>query len=105
MRLLALVALLSILLPRIATADPAKDADDELYSCKKGAGTVAVAFKPDTEVKDLITWAMGFTCKSFMLDTPRVAGRKVTLIVPNRMSQLEAYNLFVAALQTAGLAV
>ena len=105
MRLLALVALLSILLPRVATADPAKDADDELYTCHKGTGTVAVAFKPDTEVKDLITWAMGFTCKSFMLDTPRVAGRKVTLIVPNRMSQLEAYNLFVAALQTAGLAV
>ena len=30
MRLLALVAVLSIL-PRLATADPAKDADDELY--------------------------------------------------------------------------
>jgi len=104
MRLLALVAVLSIL-PRLATADPAKDADDELYSCKKNQGLISVAFKPDTEVKDLITWAMGFTCKSFMLDTPRIAGRKVTLIVPNRMSQVEAYNLFLAAMQTAGLAI
>jgi len=80
--------------------------DDALYSCKKRTGQVAVTFKPETELKDLITWVMGFTCKNFMLD-PRIVstGKKVTVIAPNKMSAQEAYNVFLAALSTMGLTV
>ena len=80
--------------------------DDALYSCKKKSGMVAVTFKPETELKDLIAWAMGFTCKNFLLD-PRIVstGKKVTVIAPNKMSATEAYNLFLASLSTMGLTV
>jgi general secretion pathway protein D len=85
---------------------PAPGQDDALYSCKKRTGQVAVTFKPETELKDLITWVMGFTCKNFMLD-PRIVstGKKVTVIAPNKMSAREAYNVFLAALSTMGLTV
>ena len=80
--------------------------DDALYSCKKKSGMVAVTFKPETELKDLIAWAMGFTCKNFLLD-PRIVstGKKVTVIAPNKMSAAEAYTLFLASLSTMGLTV
>src|SRR5687768_15709062 len=85
---------------------PAPGEDDALYSCKKRTGQVAVTFKPETELKDLITWVMGFTCKNFLLD-PRIVstGKKVTVIAPNKMSAQEAYNLFLAALSTMQLTV
>jgi len=87
------------------TTAPAPE-DEALYACKKRTGQVAVTFKPETELKDLITWVMGFTCKNFLLD-PRIVstGKKVTVIAPNKMSAQEAYNLFLASLSTMGLAV
>ncbi|MDB4959270.1 MAG: ral secretion pathway protein [Myxococcales bacterium] len=88
-------------------ASPAPAAEDEaLYSCKKRTGQVAVTFKPETELKDLITWVMGFTCKNFILD-PRIVstGKKVTVIAPNKMSPEEAYNVFLAALSTMQLTI
>ncbi|MEO8845146.1 MAG: type II secretion system secretin GspD [Kofleriaceae bacterium] len=80
--------------------------DDTLYSCKKKTGNVAVTFKPETELKDLIAWVMGFTCKNFILD-PRIVstGKKVTVIAPLKMSQQEAYRVFLVALSTMGLTV
>jgi general secretion pathway protein D len=80
--------------------------DDPLYACGKRTGPIAVTFKPETELKDLITWVMGFTCKNFILD-PRIVstGKKVTVIAPLKMSQGEAYNVFLAALSTMGLTV
>jgi general secretion pathway protein D len=80
--------------------------DDTLYSCKKKTGMVAVTFKPETELKDLIAWVMGFTCKNFILD-PRIVstGKKVTVIAPLKMSQTEAYRVFLVALSTMGLTV
>ena len=94
--------------PRIAFAQPAATGtpgasatgeDDALYSCKRRTGQVAVTFKPETELKDLITWVMGFTCKNFILD-PRIVstGKKVTVIAPNKMSTTEAYRVFLVAL-------
>ena len=65
-----------------STPPPAVNGEDEaLYACKKRTGQVAVTFKPETELKDLITWVMGFTCKNFILD-PRIVstGKKVTVI-------------------------
>ena len=92
--------------PAASAPPPASGEDDALYSCKKRTGQVAVTFKPETELKDLITWVMGFTCKNFMLD-PRIVstGKKVTVIAPNKMSASEAYNVFLAALSTMGLTV
>lgn len=86
---------------------PASASDDQpVYVCKHASGTVAVNFKPESELKDLITWAMGFTCKNFILD-PRIVstGKKVTVIAPNKMTATDAYRLFLASLSTMGLTV
>jgi general secretion pathway protein D len=85
---------------------PQQPQDDPLYACGKRTGPIAVTFKPETELKDLITWVMGFTCKNFILD-PRIVstGKKVTVIAPLKMTQGEAYNVFLAALSTMGLTV
>jgi general secretion pathway protein D len=112
----ALVALL-IALPRGALAQPGKEldaagtvtaaaGDEALYSCGTHKGAVAVTLKPETEVKELVTWVMGFTCRNFILD-PRIVstGKKVTVIAPNKMSPAEAYQMFLVALSTVGLTV
>lgn len=80
--------------------------DDVLYSCKEKTGEVSVTFKPETDVKDLVTWVMGFTCKNFVID-PRIlsTNRKVTVIAPNKMSVGQAYRVFLVALSTIGLTV
>jgi general secretion pathway protein D len=89
--------------------DKDKDAGDDepLYSCGKKTGDVTVTFKPETELKDLITWVEGFTCKSFVLNPSVVAtsGKKVSIIVPTKMSPQDAYRLFLVALSTMNLTV
>ncbi len=107
------IAIVLVLLGGIASADtvseketPVAGEDDALYSCKTRTGMVAVTFKPETELKDLVTWVMGFTCKNFIFD-PRIVstGKKVTVIAPNRMSATEAYRVFLVSLKTIGLTV
>ena len=94
-RLLVLLALVSsapALAQPAGNGSAATASDDQpVYVCKHATGTVAVNFKPESELKDLITWAMGFTCKNFILD-PRIVstGKKVTVIAPMRMSASEA---------------
>jgi general secretion pathway protein D len=104
---------ITIAQPAPATATPGAGSgatpageDEALYSCRKRTGQVAVTFKPETELKDLITWVMGFTCKNFILD-PRIVstGKKVTVIAPNKMSSIEAYRVFLVALSTMGLTI
>ncbi|HEV7559446.1 MAG TPA: secretin N-terminal domain-containing protein, partial [Kofleriaceae bacterium] len=91
--------------PKHSEAEPPGD-DDVLYACKEKTGEVSVTFKPQTELKDLVTWVMGFTCKNFVLD-PRIIStdRKVTVIAPNKMSTREAYRVFLTALSTMGLTI
>ncbi len=114
---MAAMLIAGMIAPRVTLAQPAPDpkapaggtpaaGDDALYSCGKKVGPVSVSFKPETELKDLITWVMGFTCKNFLLD-PRIVstGKKVTIIAPLKMSQGEAYNVFLAALSTMGLTI
>ncbi|MFT3698542.1 MAG: type II secretion system secretin GspD [Kofleriaceae bacterium] len=107
--------LLAMLIPAIASADPEvpvvdksaeKPEDAQLYHCDKKIGQVNITFKPETELKDLVAWAMGFTCRNFMYE-PGLAQRvkKVTIIAPNSMSPQDAYKVFVAALSTMGLTV
>ncbi|CAN5912274.1 hypothetical protein BH11MYX2_BH11MYX2_01220 [soil metagenome] len=86
-------------------ATPGEDA--KLYSCKKpSTATIEVTFKPETQIQDLVTWVMGFTCKNFIYAPHIVAtGRKITIIAPSKMTVGEAYRLFLASLSTLGLAV
>lgn len=80
--------------------------DESPYSCKQKASDVEVTFKSELELKDLLTWAVGFTCRKFVLD-PRVVatGRKVTLIAPGKQTPAQAWDMFTTALGTMGLTV
>jgi general secretion pathway protein D len=117
--LLSSAVIAGLLVPRVAWTQPAPTPpptgsnapaggnDDKLYSCGKNTTQpVSVSFKPETELKDLITWVMGFTCRNFILD-PRIVstGKKVTIIAPLKMTPQEAYNVFLAALSTMGLTI
>ena len=86
--------------------DPAAGEDDTLYRCKKSTGMVTVSLKPETELKDLITWVMGFTCKNFVYDAAIMQRtKKITIISPNKMSPPDAYRLFLVAMSTMGVTV
>ncbi|MBA3500385.1 MAG: type II secretion system secretin GspD [Myxococcota bacterium] len=91
---------------KIGVETPVTGEDEALYRCKSRTAEVAVSFKPDMELKELMTWVVGFTCKNFILD-PRVVatGKKVTVIAPNKMSATEAYRMFLVALSTMNLTV
>jgi general secretion pathway protein D len=94
-------------------AQPAPDKDKKLpgddstlYSCHKSDKPVQVSFKPETELKEILAWVEGFTCKNFVLD-PRIVstGKKVTIISPAKMTPQDAYRVFLVALSTMGLTV
>ncbi|HEX3763345.1 MAG TPA: type II secretion system secretin GspD [Kofleriaceae bacterium] len=92
---------------RPAAAETAASAETEpLFRCKSHPGPVVVTFKADTELKDLITWVMGFTCKNVLMD-PRLSAtsRRVSLVTPSAMSPEDAYQVFLAALATINLTV
>ena len=78
------------------------------YSCKiPPAGTkLTVSLAPDTSVRDLGTWVAGFTCKNvvFATDVAKLA-TKVTIIAPTALTPKQAVELFVDALEAAGLEV
>src|SRR5438067_10713453 len=108
MRKLIILAIVTLASPVFAqpagtTPPPAQPAsgDEPIYVCKHVTGPVSVNFKPESELKDLIAWAMGFTCKNFILD-PRIVstGKKVTVMAPSKMSPQDAYRLFLVALST-----
>src|SRR5688572_25806210 len=103
---LAGVASADTTVERPASEKPIAGEDEALYACKNASGPVALTFKPETELKELITWAMSFTCRNFILDPRIVAtGKKVTVIAPNKMTAVEAYRLFLVALSTINLTV
>lgn len=109
-------ALLVVLGPAIARAQPTGggigDSDDSvaedasLYNCGKAHGKIVVNFKPEVGLKDLITWAMGFTCKNFIYSAS-IGGRnqEVTIIAPKRMLPAQAWRLFLVSLQSMNLTV
>ena len=108
MILRALVLAFVLLAPSLAAGDSAKERvageDEQLYRCKKSAGEVVVSFKPEIEIRELVTWASGFTCKEFIFD-PRIVARKLTIVAPNKMTPPEAYRMFLVALQSANYTV
>ena len=89
-----------ILLTRVARADD----EEALYNCKRKPTAVQVNLKPEIEVKELIAWAVGFTCKQIVYDARIITGRKVTVIAPGPQTPEEAYKLFETALHTIGYA-
>jgi len=113
-RVLGAFLVAALLAPPAALAQPAPEKsvpppapqDDPTYKCGKQSGPVAVNFKPETELKEIIAWVMGFTCRNYILD-PRIVstGKKVTIMAPLKMSQADAYGVFLAALSTMGLTV
>ena len=105
----AVVIALAVAVPGHALAQPSAPDDltqEALYSCGKARGPVSVSFKPEVELKDLITWVMGFTCRNFVYGAG-IGGRsaKVTIIAPKRMSPGQAWRLFLVALETMNLTV
>ncbi len=97
---------LTLVVPSVSYAQD-KDAPEEaVYNCGKHKGKVSVSFKPEVEIKDLVTWAMGFTCKNFVF-APGVISRKgkVTIIAPKKMSKREAWNLFLTSMEAMKLTV
>ncbi len=105
-RAVALVAVVMLATTTLASADTVPGEDEALYKCKDHDAKQELTFKPEIELKELVTWVMGFTCKNFVYEPRIVAtGRKVNLIIPGKMTAPEAYRAFLVALSTMGLAV
>ena len=107
-----------VVLPSSASAQDDKDSkdkdkdkkdtanDDSLYNCGKAKGNFYVNFKPDVELKDLVDWAMGFSCKSFVWGSG-IGSRsaKVTIMTPKRLSARQSWRVFLTALQSMNLTI
>jgi general secretion pathway protein D len=85
---------------------PVGEDDTGLFACRKAKGKFKINFKPETELKDLVTWAFTFTCKNFIYDS-KISARasKVTLMAPGEVSAQEAWRIFLVALQSMGLTI
>src|SRR5262249_33668745 len=61
---------------------------------------------PDVELKELITWAMGFSCKKFIYGSSLASrAAKITMITPGELSPAQAWGLFEVALHGMGLSL
>ena len=86
--------------------DPPPGEDAQLYACGKAKSSFAVTLKQETELKDLLTWAMSFTCKNFIYESSILQrSKKLTIIAPNKMTPQQAYRVFLVSLSTMGLTV
>ncbi len=96
--------LLVLLIPVQALA--ADELDESPYNCKPRTASIEITFKPEIELKELLTWAIGFTCKKFVYD-PRIIStqKKVTLIAPGKLTPAQAYDMFKTALGTMGYTI
>jgi len=82
--------------------------DGAVTSCRKQppGKRLKLNLKPNTELRDLIAWIAAITCKQFVLPgTISSAGKTVTIIAPQPLTAAEAYQLFLAALDSVGLTV
>ena len=80
--------------------------EEGLYSCHRGkVRRVSVSFKPEVELKDLITWAMGFTCKNFIFGSNISSRTKVTIIAPKTMTPFQAWRVFLVALRSMNMTI
>ena len=77
---------------------------DSLYECHEVSGKIGASFGPDLQLADLVVWAAAFSCKNIVYD-PALACASVTIVSPRKMTSAEAWDLFVASVEAAGLAV
>jgi general secretion pathway protein D len=85
-----------------APADP----DAAMYACGKPRGPFALSFKPEVELKELVTWAMGISCKQIFYNSALASrSAKITMLTPGTLAFSEAWALFQHALRAMGLAV
>lgn len=81
------------------------DAKAELYSCGKPKGKFAINMKEEVALKDLIAWAMGFSCKKFIYASSLAQrSAKLTMITPGTLDASEAWAMFEVGLEAMGLA-
>ncbi len=67
---------------------------------------IVATFSPETSIKDLVTWLVGFTCKNIVIDADVFAHvQKVTIVAPKPMTPKQATALFVDAVEATGLKV
>ena len=78
--------------------------EDERYACGKPKGTFEVRMKDEVELRDLVAWAMGFSCKRFVYASS-IAQRsaKLTMITPGKLDAKEAWGVFEVGLEVMGL--
>ena len=99
------VAALLMAAPTRGVAAPAGGA---VTSCRQlpAGKRLKLNLKPNTELGDLIAWIAAITCKQFVLSgTIDSASKTVTIIAPQPLTSAEAYQLFLAALDSVGLTV
>jgi general secretion pathway protein D len=88
------------------TAARDDDGDDSRFACAKPRTAFEVGFADEVGVKDLVTWAMGISCKRFVYASGVGArSAKLTMITPGKLDAGQAWALFETALDSMGLAV
>jgi hypothetical protein len=101
--------LLALLLAADAGAPPARQAPpppaDPCKRPPKDSTLVKVNFKPDSEVADVIAWYAAITCTGMLMSSSTsLTGKKVTIVSPKPITIAEVRRLFLAALDSVGLA-
>ena len=99
----AVVIVVAVVAIRPALAD---DVPETLYSCRPAPGKITASFKPETTIRDLSVWLIGFTCKNVVLGAGVLkADAAVTIIAPAAMTQKQAVQLWIDAVEAAGFVV
>ena len=82
---------------------PASSSGDACRKLPEGK-RLRLNLKPNTEVVDLVSWISAITCKHFIVPgTIPSQGKTVTIVAPQPITAAEAYDLFLAALDSVGL--
>src|SRR5262249_21240201 len=82
-----------------------EDEKAELYRCGKPKGRFSVTMKDEVALKDLLAWAMGFSCKKFIYSSSLAQrSAKLTMITPGTLDAGESWALFEVGLEAMGLA-
>jgi hypothetical protein len=82
----------------------AQEWEEERYACGKPKGEFEVRMKEVVELRELVAWAMGFSCKRFVYASGLAQrSAKLTMITPGRMDAKEAWGVFQVGLEVMGL--
>lgn len=93
------------LVPLTAHAGSEDDGDAARFACAKPKTSFEVGFADEVSVKDLVTWAMGFSCKRFVYASGIAArSAKLTMVTPGKLDASEAWAMFEVGLEAMGLA-